>query len=187
MSQAGSERTINGPQGIDGGRMEKRYEFDEVTILSAVAMGVPGKRTFFLIMGQKWDWVRVWLEKEQLQALALAIDQFLSTLSQEHLSFPLETEETPLSDDSSSRLPSAELEIDQIALGYDHERATLNLLIHVLGPQREDLAKLNCRATLAQLKKLGNQAKSLCAAGRPRCVICGNPIDPTGHICPKSN
>ena len=187
MSQAGSERAINGPQGINSGRMEKRYEFDEVTLLSAVAMGVPGKRTFFLIMGQKEDWVRVWLEKELLEALALAIGQFLFTLSQENLRFPLEAEETPLSDYVPSGLPSAELEIDQIALGYDHERAMLNLLVHVLGPQREDLAELYCRATLAQLKKLGNQAKSLCAAGRPRCALCGNPIDPTGHICPKSN
>ncbi len=167
--------------------MEKRYEFDEVTLLSAVAMGEPGKRTFFLIMGQKEDWVRVWLEKEQLEVLALAIDQFLVTLSQEHHRLPLEAEETPLSGDVLSRLPSAELEIDQITLGYDHERATLNLLVHLLGPQREDPTELYCRTTLAQLKELGNQAKSLCAAGRPRCVLCGNPIDPTGHICPKRN
>ncbi len=167
--------------------MEKRYEFDEVTLLSAVAMGVPGQRTFFLIMGQKEDWVRVWLEKEHLEALALAIDQFLLTLSQEHPRFPLEAGEMTLSDDVSSRLPSAELEIEQITLGYDHERATLNFLVHPLGPQREDLVELYCRATLAQLKKLGNQTKSLCAAGRPRCVLCGNPIDPTGHICPQHN
>ena len=167
--------------------MEKRYEFDEAVLLSAVAMGVPGKRTFFLIMGQKEDWVRVWLEKEQLEALALAIDQFLAPLSQEHLRFPPEAEETSLSDDVSSGLPSAELGIDQITLGYDHERATLNLLVHVLGPQREELVELYCRASLAQLKKLANQAKSLCAAGRPRCELCGNPIDPTGHICPKDN
>lgn len=167
--------------------MEKRYEFDEITFLSVITMGMPGKRTFFLIMGQQEEWVRVWLEKEQLETLALAIDQFLSTLSQEHLNFPRKAEGAPLSDDVLSGLPSAELEIDQITLGFDQERAALNFLVHVLGPQKVDQAVVYCRATLAQLKKLGNQAKSICAAGRPRCVLCGRPIDPTGHICPEHN
>lgn len=167
--------------------MEERYEFDEVTLLSAFAMGVPGKRTFFLIIGQKEKWVRVWLEKYLLETLALAIDQFLFTLSQEHPGFGRRAEGMPLSDDVPSGLPSAELEIDQITLGFDQERATLNLIVHTLGPQRADSVELYCRITLSQLKKLGNQAKSLCAAGRPICVLCGGPIDPTGHICPKSN
>ena len=167
--------------------MEERYEFDEVTLLSALAMGVPGRRTFFLIMGQKEKWVRVWLEKEQLETLSLAIDQFLLTLSQKHLISSREAEGMPLSDDVPSGLPSAELEIDQITLGFNQERTTLNFLVHVLGPRKVDQAVLYCRATLAQLKKLGNQAKSICAAGRPRCVLCGRPIDSTGHICSMNN
>ena len=167
--------------------MEKRYEFDEVTLISALAMGEPGKRTFFLIMGQKEEWVRVWLEKEQLETLALAIDQFLLTLPQKHLISSREAEGMPLSDDVSSGLPSAELEIDQITLDFNQERATLNFLVHAVGPHKVDQAVLYCRTTLAQLKKLGNQAKSICAAGRPRCVLCGSPIDPTGHICPMNN
>ncbi len=167
--------------------MEKRYELDEVNLLSVFTMGEPGKRTFFLIMGQKEDWVRVWLEKEQLEALALAIDQFLFTLSQEHPGVPRKAEETSSSADIPSGMPSAELEIDQITMGLDRERATLDFLVHVVGPQNVDQAELNCRATLAQLKELGSQAKSICAAGRPRCVLCGRPIDPEGHTCPANN
>ncbi|MBI4180444.1 MAG: DUF3090 family protein [Chloroflexi bacterium] len=167
--------------------MKERYEFDEGTPLSAFVMGVPGKRTFFLIIGQKEEWVRVWLEKEQLETLALAIDQFLLTLSQKRLISSREVEGTTLSDDVPSGLPSAELEIDQITLGFDQGRATLNFLVHALGPQKIDQAVLNCQATLAQLKKLANQAKVICAAGRPRCIVCGGPIDPAGHICPMNN
>ncbi len=167
--------------------MEERYELNEVTLLSAFAVGVPGKRTFFLIIGHKEDWVRVCLEKEQLEAMASVIDQFLFTISQEYHRSPREAEGPPLSDDVPTGMPKAELEIDQITLGFDQERATLNILVHALGPQKVDWTELYCRATLAQLKKLGEQAKSLCAAGRPRCVFCGGPIDPEGHICPKSN
>ncbi|MFC1991854.1 DUF3090 family protein [Chloroflexota bacterium] len=167
--------------------MEKHYEFDEVTLLSAISMGMPGKRTFFLIIGQKEEWVRVWLEKEHLQTMVLAIDQFLFKLSQEYPNFPQRVEEVSLSDDVSSRLPSAELEIDQITMGFDQERATLNFSVHALGPQNTGQVVVYCRATLAQIKKLGNQARSICAAGRPRCELCGRPIDPTGHICPERN
>lgn len=167
--------------------MEKRYAFNEVTHLSAFVVGVPGKRTFFLIVGQEGEWVRLWLEKEQLETLALAIDQFLLTLSQKHLISSREAEGMPLSDDVPSGMPSAELEVDQITLGFNQQRATLNFLGHVSGPRKEDQAALYCRTTLAQLKKLGNQARSICAAGRPRCAVCGGPIDPTGHICPMNN
>jgi len=167
--------------------MEEHYEFDKVTTLSVVAMGVPGKRTFFLMVGEKEKWVRVWLEKEHLETLALAIDQFLLALSKEHHGLSREAEEMPLSDDVSSKLPSAELEIDQITLDFDKEEAKLNFLVHGVGPQRVDQVVVYCRMTLAQIKKFGDEARSICAAGRPRCVLCGRPIDPTGHTCPESN
>ncbi len=167
--------------------IEERYEFNEATLLSAFTMGAPGKRTFFLLIGQKEKWVRVWLEKYLLETLALAIDQFLFNLSQEHINLGRGAEGVPLSDDVPSGLPSAELEIDQIALGFDQQRATLNLIVHALGPQRADPIELYCRVTLSQLRKLRSQAKSICAAGRPLCPLCGGPIDPAGHICPGSN
>ena len=25
------------------------------------------------------------------------------------------------------------------------------------------------------------------SAGRPSCPFCGQPLDPTGHICPRAN
>ena len=167
--------------------MEERYELDEITQISAVAMGVPGKRTFFLILGQPGKWIRAWLEKELLEALALATDQFLASLAREGLYFPPETEPETEPDDVPAGLPSIELEIDQIALGYEREMAKLELAVHVLGPETEDRSELSFRLTLARLKKLGIQAGKICAAGRPHCLLCGGPIDPEGHVCPKSN
>ena len=167
--------------------MEERYEFDEVTLLSAFTMGVPGKRTFFLLIGQKEKWVRVWLEKYLLETLTLAIDQFLFTLSRKHIHLRRTAEGMPSSDDVPSGLPSAELEVNEITLGFDQQRAMLNLLVHKLGPQRAGDAELTCRVNLSQLEKLAKQAKKICAAGRPNCPLCGGPIDPAGHSCPGSN
>src|SRR3990170_7700532 len=109
-------------QGVNDVGIETRYEFNEVTLLSSFAVGTPGKRTFFLLIGRKEKWVRVWLEKYLLETLALAIDQFLFNLSQEHINLGRGAEGRTLSDDVPSGLPSAELEIDQIALGFDQQR-----------------------------------------------------------------
>lgn len=167
--------------------MEEHHKFDEVTLLSAFTVGVPGKRTFFLVMGEKEQWLRLWLEKEQLSALALAIDQLVFTLQSEHIRLPGEAKGPPLSDDTPSGFPLVELEVDQITLSYEQKKAAMDLSVHVLGPRRQHPSEVYCPATLAQLKKLSSQAKSICAAGRPRCTLCGSPIDPTGHNCPKLN
>jgi uncharacterized repeat protein (TIGR03847 family) len=166
---------------------EKRYEYDEVALLSPFVVGVPGKRTFFLAMGEKNNWLRVWLEKEHLQALALGIEQLLFNLSQEHTSVPQQAEGPPLSDDIPLGLPSAELDIVQMTLGYVQGKATLELLVQRSGSPEENPSEVYCQATLAQLKRLRRQAMSICAAGRPLCQLCGGPIDPTGHICPRQN
>jgi uncharacterized repeat protein (TIGR03847 family) len=165
----------------------ERYEFDEVRLLSPFAVGVPGKRTFFLGLGEKTDWLRVWLEKEHLQALILGIEQLLFNASQEQVDVPQEEEVPSVSDDIPSGLPSAELDIVQMALGYDQRKATIELLAQRSGSQEENPLEVYCSVSLSQLKKLRSQAMSVCAAGRPLCPICGGPIDPTGHICPKQN
>lgn len=166
---------------------KEHYEFDEVELLSAFAVGVPGKRTFFLAAGEKNNWLRVWVEKEHLEALTLGIERLLFALSQENISYPQEAEGQPLPDDTPSQLPSAELELIQMTLGYDQDRATIEILAQPLGSQEEDASEAFCRTTIAQLKKLRRQVKDLIAAGRPLCPLCSGPIDPEGHVCPRLN
>ena len=31
------------------------------------------------------------------------------------------------------------------------------------------------------------EALRICSAGRPLCFLCGQPINPDGHACPRSN
>lgn len=167
--------------------MENRYEYDEVTLLAPFAVGEPGKRTFFLAVGRDSEWVRVWLEKEELEAFAMAIRQFLFTLSQDGRAAVTEDDAPNLAENMPLGLPSAELEVEEITLGYDEEKATLDVTVEVLGPQRLGQAGLYCRATLGQLRQVGSRAEHVCAAGRPRCPLCGGPIEASGHICPRMN
>ena len=41
--------------------------------------------------------------------------------------------------------------------------------------------------TRAQLRVLARHGSEVVARGRPLCPLCGNPLDPTGHICPAQN
>ncbi|UCC16372.1 MAG: DUF3090 family protein [Dehalococcoidales bacterium] len=167
--------------------LEKSYNFEEPGLLSVVAVGVPGKRTFFLVIGEKENWIRLWLEKEHLEAVSIAIDQFFVRLSQE---FPLFSEETATrssGDDSPVGLPSGEFEIDQVGIGFDKEKVVFEFMVHALGPQNLDGISVNCWINPERVRKLGKQAKEICAAGRPRCKLCGRPIDPMGHDCPMQN
>lgn len=60
--------------------MVGRHEYQELTVLEAEAIGEPGQRRFRLIAGVGLDLVSLWMEKEQLQALGLAIEQLLEQL-----------------------------------------------------------------------------------------------------------
>jgi uncharacterized repeat protein (TIGR03847 family) len=166
---------------------EEPCQYDDVTLLSPFAVGAPGKRTFFLAMGEKNKWSRIWLEKEHLQALALAIEKLLSLLSEEKIALPPEDEAASLPVDMPVGLPAAELDIVQISLGFDEGKAKIEFTVQRSGSHEQKETEVCVTATLEQLRKLGSQATRVCAAGRPICEICGGPIDPTGHVCPEQN
>jgi uncharacterized repeat protein (TIGR03847 family) len=42
-------------------------------------------------------------------------------------------------------------------------------------------------ATREQMLSLAKHATAVCAAGRPRCPLCGTAMDPEGHTCPALN
>jgi uncharacterized repeat protein (TIGR03847 family) len=43
------------------------------------------------------------------------------------------------------------------------------------------------RLTRAQVIAFVEVARELVNAGRPPCYLCGLPLDPTGHACPRLN
>jgi uncharacterized repeat protein (TIGR03847 family) len=45
-------------------------------------------------------------------------------------------------------------------------------------------ARIRFWATREQMLSLARHGALVCAAGRPLCQLCKNPIDPEGHVCP---
>jgi len=80
----------------------------------------------------------------------------------------------------------AELEAD---LGSELDR-TLGMDPEDTGDQGDSDAepqRARFWGTREQMLSLARQGAAVCAAGRPRCQLCGNPMDPEGHRCPALN
>jgi len=167
--------------------LNNSYDFEEPGLLSVIAVGVPGSRTFFLVIGEKEEWIRVWLEKEHLEAISIAIDQVFIRLPKEYRRLEEVQESRSSAGDLPTGLPSGEFELDQIGIGFDKEKIVFELVVHSLGPKNEEGIQVNCRVNPGKVKMFGEQASEVCAAGRPLCTLCGQPIDPTGHDCPMKN
>jgi uncharacterized repeat protein (TIGR03847 family) len=50
-----------------------------------------------------------------------------------------------------------------------------------------DLGRVRFWATREQMLSLARHGAQVCAAGRPLCPLCHNPMDPEGHQCPALN
>lgn len=164
-----------------GAVAREQFIFDSVTNLTAVAVGEPGKRTFYLVVGQGERWVRGWLEKQELQALALTIQQLLAEQSPEEAAGDASVLVEPLGS------PSAEYRVGRLGLAHDPPRDRIIMLVHEHADDTAGGAAVQCWATREQMRSLSLRIEEVCAAGRPVCPLCSAPIDPEGHACIRSN
>jgi uncharacterized repeat protein (TIGR03847 family) len=51
----------------------------------------------------------------------------------------------------------------------------------------DDPGEARFALTRDQIEAFVDAARDLVAAGRPTCRLCGGPIDPEGHACPRWN
>ena len=169
-------------------------DLNPVSRMTAGAVGEPGQRVFYLQARQGSQLVTLICEKAQLQSLAVAVEQFLAELQGR---FPQLT-------DASAEFHEAEMgleqpidplfRIGQIGLGYNDESDQLVLETRELlaeSPETEEggeegsVVRFWC--SRAQLRGLARWGLELAHRGRPICGNCGEPIDPSGHFCPKRN
>ena len=163
--------------------MPEEIELDPTNRIAAGTVGEPGQRAFYIQAKGTYRDLTMLVEKVQVQALA---ERALAILDDQHDL----TEEKP----EDLVLPvSPDWRAGQLGLGFDPERR-LALLVaqEAPGPEDEDVdpdslstARLWLRP--AQLAALGKRGLELVNQGRPLCALCGLPLDPAGHLCPRKN
>ena len=148
--------------------------------LTADAVGEPGSRRFRLLVEAQHGGACLWLEKEQLFQLAIAIQRLLSTMDASASGEP-----TSLPSQSSDAYH--EFQVGRLMISEEVKGPILNLLAKDQDDEDSAEATVGTLVDIDQLKALAEQALVVCAAGRPRCPLCGTPMGPEGHQCVRTN
>jgi len=167
---------------------EPRGEFGPVTRLQADAVGRPGQRAFRLLIEGPAGSACLWVEREQLQALAMLIEQLLTgwpAIQIRGVPPAPNTGPSPASEFPTS--PDIDFRVGQLALGFDESKSLYVLLAHSVESEAGQNADFTCQATRAQLRALSESILPLLAAGRPRCPMCEAPLGSGKHRCARGN
>jgi len=175
-------------------------ELGPVEWITAGAVGEPGERTFFLQARAGGRLLTFLVEKEQVELLAAGVLEILARVGKETGTGPAEEElelQAPL---------EPEWRVGRLAIGYAEDRDLMLLeleelrpedeqdeedegegLLEAEGPEGPEPARVRLWATREQMLALSRHGAAVAARGRPRCQLCGNPMDPEGHTCPAMN
>ena len=80
----------------------------------------------------------------------------------------------------------AEYRVVEMGLGVDEDREMI-VLVAMEAPDGEPGQRARLSATFGQMRDLAHQAIDVAESGRPTCPLCGRPIEPDGHFCPRTN
>ncbi|HEX7949535.1 MAG TPA: DUF3090 family protein [Candidatus Limnocylindrales bacterium] len=178
------------------------FVFDDPDRFSTGTVGQPGNRTFFLQVRAGSRVVSVVIEKSQVSALAERLGQLLVELDQsgvvEDPPRSMQPDERPLDEPLNEVFRTGSL-----TLGWDGEaerilveaRAQIEVesieeaieALQVEDDDEDGPDLLRVRMTADAARTFVERAHRVVRAGRPPCPLCGNPLDPTGHICPRKN
>lgn len=172
-----------------------------IEIVGAEAIGQPGQRRFRLFAMLHNTSVSLWMEKEQLNNLSIALDRILTQLTEGRI-LRTEAQASPLPSPEGAPTnfpakPDFEFQVGQLRISYDERRNMLILISIPYGiimepgqePQvilREE-DTLSFRFTLQQARHLTTSIATLVSSGRPVCPLCKAPLDGGPHACVKQN
>jgi uncharacterized repeat protein (TIGR03847 family) len=174
-----------------------RIEIDlnPVTHITTDAIGQPGQRVFY-IQGRTADRVvTVIVEKVQIQTLALGVEDFLSEILQRYPDLPPVDE---IFDEGSMRIePPVDplFRVGELGLAYDADQDLAVLVVREIqtaesaeveeSPEEANVVRFWC--TRSQLYAMSRWGLDVSGRGRPICPYCGQPMEASGHFCPKRN
>ena len=176
------------------------FDFDEVDAFIPGALGEPGSRVFYLQARHGNRVMSFKLEKEQVGMLGRYLGQLAGAMGAPD----------PERDIAGLIEPVVpEWVIGTISVGVDEATGVISVTTEELVPDEvefevdDDFTEADIERLLEQEETLGARAQftlrvgqaaafaeaaeELMSAGRPPCRLCGRPIGPEGHACPRWN
>jgi uncharacterized repeat protein (TIGR03847 family) len=177
----------------------RRHLFDTPDRFVAGTVGEPGNRTFFLQAREGTRIVSVALEKVQVAALAQRLDQLLDELERRGIEGAADND-VPAGDPEPLDEPINEaFRAGTLTLGWDTGDDLVLVEARELVEDEEEGDEepedddedgpdiLRVRISALAAREFVARAVRVLASGRPPCPLCGQPLDPQGHLCPRRN
>ena len=180
------------------------HSFDPPERFVVGTVGPPGQRTFFLQAREGNRLVSVALEKQQVAALAERVDELLDQVLDDGSSETLVPAVAPRDLDDQAPLEQPiveEFRAGTMTLSWDPGAQRIVVEVfpfteeavvepgtpeeEIVEPEPEEVLVVKMPAGLA--RAFSKRAQAVVGAGREPCPFCGNPLDPTGHLCPRAN
>ena len=149
--------------------------------IEAETFGEPGQRTFRLrIIGEGSESASLWMEKEQFQALSLALGQVLTELRHSGSREASTASEYP-------EVADHEFRVGRMALSI--ETATRRVVLYLSDTESEEADEPTLRVDVGpeHCSALREQLDEIVSRGRPVCPLCHAPMDESGHACIRGN
>ncbi|MDT4994470.1 MAG: hypothetical protein QOH97_4362 [Actinoplanes sp.] len=191
------------------------HAFDPPERFVAGTVGEPGDRTFFLQARGGGRVISVALEKVQVSLLAEKLEELLTEASRRFGVDLPEVPQLVDNDNAPLETPvDEEFRVGTLGLAFDVDTTTVVIEAIEAGDGEaevglgsgddsdpddiadddddddepdDDLDRLRVRLTPEATRAFIDRAKRVVAAGRPPCPLCGQPLDPAGHLCPRHN
>ena len=155
-------------------------EVPEAGAVTVGFVGTPGSRVFYLQVWGDGELHSLKLEKQQVTALGSAITDLLADVVVE--------EDVALPDVIDPGEPDWIVgTMGLTALDESNSRIFLVLTELVREEDADAASEARIGLTIGQLAALGRRCEDAVAGGRPNCPLCGRPMNPEGHVCPKTN
>jgi len=177
----------------------RRYLFDTPERFIAGTIGEPGNRIFFLQARDGNRIVSVALEKVQVAALAQRLDELLDELERRGVEGAEENEALTGDPGPLDEPINEAFRVGTLTLGWDTgDDLVLVEAAEIVEDEEEDADEvedddengpdvLRIRLTPLAAREFVVRAVRVLASGRPPCPLCGQPLDPQGHLCPRRN
>jgi uncharacterized repeat protein (TIGR03847 family) len=171
------------------------YSFDPPERFVLGTVGQPGARAFYLQASGDGRVITVGLEKVQASVLAERLDDLLDEVRKRGGDVPVDAPHE-LEDVAPLDQPLLEeFRVGTMALAWDNETGLVLIEARAVAEGEDEVDEddeegpdlLRVRISSGAARAFVKRAQRVVAAGRPPCPLCGLPLDPEGHVCPRQN
>jgi uncharacterized repeat protein (TIGR03847 family) len=158
--------------------MSEGYDLSAPDRLTVGTVGPVGDRLFLLQCRQGPVLLTLKIEKQQVAVVA----DYLARIVRDQPRPSQLPGEQPLEQPAEPAWV-----VGTVGVSYDDAEDRVILVIEELAADEETGAIARLSISREQAAAFAIQATRLVESGRPPCPLCGSPLDPSGHECPRTN